>query len=276
MSDTTTSPLTPEQAAERAACTKYAEAPAEKVEATSDPRYFVLTSHLGSCGFTIAEGMASPEVGDVYRLYGTTGFGGGSFHGGDLRGEPCWYKTEAERDTAWAEALKANKQKKKDQWRAAEPLVRARIAALPKVLRERIERQARLAVMPDEDITWWEDHAAYEVFALTMATRIANWGPTEEFRALSHSEQSEAIEGFREGSGNTNGFAVALAPYIRMVWLAETNGSDHPVVDGWIACMYEHAAFSVLVGCHEMGCLPFEEGEYEAMRADLIKNGVPR
>lgn len=276
MSDTYTSPLTPEQAAERAACTKFVDTAVEKVEATDNPRYFVLTGKVGSCGFTIAEGMAPPEIGDIYRLYGTTGFGGGTFHGGDLRGEPCWYKTEAERDTAWAAALKANKQKKKDQWVKAEPLVRQRIAALPKVLRDRIERQARLAVMPDDDITWWEDHAAYEVFALTMATRIANWGPTEEFRALSSSEQSEAIEGFREGSGNTNTFAIALAPSIRMMWGYEDHGSDHPRVDGWIACMYEHAAFSVLVGCHEMGCLPFEEGEYDRIRNDLIENGLPR
>lgn len=276
MSDTITrprSPLTDEQAAERAVDNVYVDIVVERVEAWGkDPLQFTLTGSEGTGNFRIAPGMAPPEVGDVYRLYGTTGFGGGSWYGQDLRGEPCWYDSEAERVGKDAAAKFRHTKRKKEEWAASEETTMARFNALPQVLRERVDRFIAYAETKD-GLTWWEEFGNYEIYALTMATRIANWGPTEAFQALSHEEQGEAIEGLKEGSGNTTGFAKALAPAIRMLWGAETGDFEHPVAEGWLACYYMHAAISPVCGCKPPGCLPPSEQEYDEMRAYIIENG---
>lgn len=93
-------------------------------------------SHFG--GFCLPVDAEAPKPGDQIRLYGK-GFGF-EIWGGDLRGEPCWYKSEAEREAERAAYAAKQEAERQERWAADKDRLLAQYEALDDDLRFRIDR----------------------------------------------------------------------------------------------------------------------------------------
>lgn len=125
------------------------------------------------------------------------------------------------------------------------PEADAKIAAMPKFFRERIERFRK--VMPGFR------HEDYEVFCCEQAILFAEKLQTPEalsaFSQCSPEEQMKIVPGLsKEHSGNTFGQALKLAH----ISLKEPE-----------LLLKMHGACCMLVGCEEYGCYAAYEGRQE-------------
>ncbi len=229
--------LTQEQAEARAQDTKRDRAQKVKeVRAFADD-YDILLE--GGTGFILSKerlgDVAPPEPSDPLTLY-TVGWS--TIRGVDLRGEPLYYRTDAELEADHAKWVAEKNERDKAEFEEQREELDAKFAALPEAFQRRIR--------------WFRDHnpdfrwkfEAYEMTSCVDAVRIFEALQTKEaikeFGAMSFEEQRAAVPGISEAhSGNSFGMAVRLA------W----NYAHHPLL-----VVAEHGAMTPLTGCEEYGC----------------------
>lgn len=185
-----------------------------------------------------------PKAGDTMRSYGR---GWGSpVRGVLINGQVVRYRTADEQRRADREASEKYKADQKAKAEVARPETEGRVAALPDVLRARIEKFRKA----NRDF-WWE-FESYELFTCEQAVVFADAlrdpvtdraGYADRLNALeklSWDEQKKRIPAMAAGhSGNTFGTAMLLAFDLL---------TDAP------RAAREHGALSPLVGCREYGC----------------------
>lgn len=175
-----------------------------------------------------------PQVGSRARLYGK-GFGY-TVRGLDIDGQEVFYKTVEEHEAEQQERLKAAKLKRRNEYETARKDYDRRVAALPDVFRQRIEKYRK------RGNEWRYEFEPYEIFTCEEAVKIAAYCKTAEgvraFHALPFEEQRKAGVS-TDHSGNTFGMACRLA-----MWF----------VDKPENVVKEHGALVALVGCKEYGC----------------------
>lgn len=198
-------------------------------------------------GFKVPKGIAPPQVGDPYRLYGVGRGGLGAPVGGDLRGVACWYKTTAEQDQEHAAMLASIQQKRQDDFNENCEKYQEQYEALPDPLKRRVDRY--VANCPTE---WWVDFGGYELYGLTAAVAIAKLAagsPDPEnaikvFSELSWAEKGELVpESVLADSGNLHSYALRVASTLVM---------DDPQRD--LILEWDHGALTPLTGCDAYGC----------------------
>jgi hypothetical protein len=215
-----------------------------------------ITTSEGS-GFFLSRdalnGAAAPKVGDAITLYTHRGM---MIRGIDLRGEPLFYKTQAELDHEQEEWVANNKTEKKERFEKNRRKLDRQFAALPDVFQRRISWFRAW----NPDFRW--ENEAYEMVCCVDAVKIAEAMRTpkgvERFRKASHKKQRELVPDFDDGhSGNSFGMAVRLA------WLYLTDP---------LLVFAEHGALTPLVGCDDYGCVhPRPADVIEALKADETK-----
>jgi hypothetical protein len=197
----------------------------------------------------------APQAGNVARFFGQ---GIGSTVRGviifdnhaaarkNILGRVVYYRTETQQRADDEARWKADEQRDRDAFEAHRSETDARIAALPRVFRLRLERFQK----NNPDFRW--KFEPYELFCCEQAVIIANalkdgWGSIdnrfEQFKAAETLVEQQALVPNLDGghSGNTFGFAVRLA-----YWYATQPAN----------VVREHGALTPLVGCKEFGCLP--------------------
>jgi len=204
------------------------------------------------------ECTTTPKAGERVLFYGKgVGF---EVRGIVVNGRVYRYQTAAEADAADS-AWRADRLKRLEKELEATRAERdARVAALPKVFRERVERFQR--ARPD----WRRDHEPYELFCCEEAVKIANYARGLTFMNLNvhvdartqekwtldrfykDTELQKAVLGktLEDHSGNTFGAACNLA----QIFL------DRPEF-----VVKQHGALCPLVGCEEYGCWAAVEGK---------------
>lgn len=197
----------------------------------------------GTDGWSLGVGDGpTPRVGDVVEVWGKGP--GYPVRGLAIGGHVHHYRTDGQFIAENALAGHRHSIKMIEEFLEHLPERDAAVAALPDLLRRRIER-----FQNNKPSFRWE-HETYEVYVCQQAAVIAEWAGTteriDEFRALPYDEQIAA--GLDDGhSGNTFGAACQLA-----YWLL-----NHPEV----IAEQSHAAISVLVGCVDAGC--HKKGDFE-------------
>ncbi len=176
-----------------------------------------------------------PRVGDTLRLYGR-GFGY-SIRGMMINGIEVHYQTpegDALRGALWSLEYKVGKAERFNDER---PALMARVAALPRIFRDRLDRFAVANPL------FWQDYGSYELFTCEEAAKIADVLKTDEaivaWKDLPWDEQVKTVPIDDGHSGNTFGCAVALA---RQYIVAPEN------------VPYRHGALVPLVGCEAYAC----------------------
>lgn len=211
--------------------------------------------------FRLPPDMDAPAPGDTFTTYGGFGF---PVIGGDLRGEPCWFKTaaevQAERD-AW---LAEQGEKKRRAYEENKGEIQATYEALDPDLKVRIDRF--VANCPED---WWVEFGGYEMFALDVATKIATAArqsddPQEAVRyysELPYGEQTALVPDAEIGqmSGNQFGYSVSVA-----YWLVAEPSKDRALFLRW-----GHGAMVPLTGCESYGCKPPTEEELHALSVEF-------
>jgi hypothetical protein len=196
------------------------------------------TLHLseGFCfGGIPAKWNGTPKVGAKARFYGK-GFGF-PVRGLDLDGEEVYYKTADEQEAEHLKWVKDKEREDFDRFQRNKPEMDKRVAALPKVFRDRLQKfRANNA-----DFRWkYED---YELFTCEEAVKIAAHCKTAEavdtFSKAPWDEQKAVVSGGH--SGNTFGMAC----YLAKLSLAHPEG-----------VVKLHGALAPLVGSEEYGCVP--------------------
>ena len=181
------------------------------------------------------KGKRPPQVGDIARVYAKWG---STIRGVDLRGEPLFYKTQAELDAEHAEWVADHKERKRKRFKKDRRKLDRQFASLPDVFQRRISWFR--AWNPDFRV----DNESYEMMVCLDAVKIAQACGTEakvrQFLEGSWAKQHELVPDLEEGhSGNSFGAAVNLA----RLYLHDP-----------ILVMAEHGALTPLVGCEEFGC----------------------
>jgi hypothetical protein len=260
--------LTIEQAAERQAMICDGNFMDDTIAKVSeyDPGRFTVSQEGGLTfgAFLVPGGMEPPKVGDTYRLYGTTGLGG-RVVGGDLRGEPCWFQTQAEVDAEHAEWMEQQTAKKVAEYAQNKDDLQAQYEALDPDLKFRIDRFVENC--PED---WWVEFGGYEMFALQMADAIATkakesddpQGAVEFFRALPYGDQHEILADLVDigaSSGNQFGYSCLVAHFLTM-----SPGEDRAGLLRW-----GHGAMVPLVGCEGYGCRQPTDEELAALKAEF-------
>lgn len=183
------------------------------------------------------EGLPAPSVGETMRSYGR-GIGC-TVRGIVVGGRVYRYMTEAEENESHAEQCREREAKLEQEFVANRADTDRRIAALPALFRERLEKFQR-----DGGHDFRRDYEGYELFTCEQAVVIADALHTGEaivaFRAASRDEQKVLVPDLSDGhSGNTFGAACLLArTYVERPEFV-------PKV---------HGALTPLVGCEAYGC----------------------
>ena len=241
--------LTTDQTAERAACTEWQNDTIKTVTPNGDGTWAV-TGESGWTfgGFQVPDGVAPPEVGDPYTLYGSFGR---PIYGGDLRGVPCWFKTEAEREAEHQAHVAAIDARNREAYDAASDRLAVDLVALDPALQRRV---ARFVANCPQD--WWVEFGLYEMAGLHAASAIAAAAKTNRpadpeswltmFRDLGWKDQVELVpEAAGADSGNLFGYACQVASMLCL-----PDGEYRDLVLEW-----GHGAMVMLTGCDAYGCV---------------------
>ena len=159
--------------------------------------------------------------------------------GVDLRGEPLFYKTQAELEADHEKfRIKLEEDRRKRFEKDRKKLDR-QFGSLPEVF------QRRLSWFRASTPGWRAQHEGYEMTCCVDAVKIATVMKTpagvRRFQKMSSKKQHELIPDLDTGhSGNTFGMAVRLA----FLYLSEP-----------LLVIAEHAAISPLLGCDGCGCV---------------------
>lgn len=232
----------------------------------------------GMCFFIPKVAGIVPAAGVTVRYYGR-GLGQ-AVRGVDVGGAEVFYRTEAEQDELHQQQRQADIEKRKATAEAERENTARRVAALPEVMRRRIQKFRD----HNADFDW--EFLPYELMCceqavglaaalLTQYTAEAGLVPSEGLRlplpvaqpivmqfAKAEPEAQRAVfPGLDSGhSGNTFGFMTRLA-----LWL---------LVDPEMA-VQEHGALTPLVGCDDYGCPhpepTFTEGAEETETPDITQ-----
>lgn len=181
-----------------------------------------------------------PKAGETVHLYGK-GLGY-EVRGIVVEGRVYRYKTEEQAKVdheAWCEERRKKAEAKLEATRAERD---AKIAALPKLFRDRIERFQRTT--PD----WRRDHEEYEIFCCEEAVKIVQHVleqhvstsiVLDRFREDAELQKAVLGKSLEQHSGNTFGAACNLASLF-------LNSPENVVK--------QHGALCPLVGCKDYGC----------------------
>jgi hypothetical protein len=203
---------------------------------------YVSVSFEGGAGIALQldNGGAPPKEGDIVRLYGK-GLGysvrGASIEEAGKVVRVLYYRTPEEEEKKRQAWVKAESQRKRDDYFNNIADYRERIGKLPAEFQDRLNRF--------EDYggeEWMVNNLGYELFVCEQAVLIAN-SEVADFKAfydLPWDEQVAAVPGLDGGhSGNTFGASVRLANVYR----------QKPQF-----IPFEHAAIHGLIGCEAAGC----------------------
>lgn len=182
-----------------------------------------------------------PKVGQRVRLFGRgIGF---DVRGIVVDGRVYRYRTEAEADAEHERLREERLHRLEAELEEGRAERDAKVAAMPKLFRDRIERFQR--TKPD----WRRDHEAYEIFCCQEAVKIAVHllaKPAEDpFVAAERFARSEELQKevlgntLQEHSGNTFSAACKLA----LVFVTKPEN-----------VVRQHGALCGMVGCEEYGC----------------------
>lgn len=195
--------------------------------------------HNGSwvLGCERVDGLPMPKRGELLRTYGR-GIGA-PVRGIIIQGRVYRYLTEAEQQAEHEQWCRDEEAKREQQLTESLTATDKRIAALPTVFRERIEKFQR-----DGGHAFRRDYEGYELFCCEQAVVIADALKTPEalaaWRELPWEQQKAQVPQLGDGhSGNTFGCACGLA----RLYLE----SPEYVTKA-------HGALTPLVGCEAYGC----------------------
>lgn len=151
-----------------------------------------------------------------------------------------YYRTPDEQEKRNKSESKRYKQEKREKFEKDRESMDARVAALPFVLRARIE----LFRANCPDFRW--EYESYELFcceeAVKISTALKSVAEVERFSKLSFQDQRAAIPALSgEHSGNTFGCAMQFASFL----LREDRALPY----------LAHGALTPLVGCKDYGCV---------------------
>lgn len=210
-----------------------------------------------STGFVLSKEQLGdvdpPAVGDQLTLY-TRGWSW--IRGVDLRGEPLYYKTDAELEAEQIESVRQREAKMREEFGRNEAELDAKFDSLPPVFQRRVQWFRDHA----ENFRW--EHEAYELSSCIDAVKIAEAMKTpeavREFGGMDWDKQREAVPDLFDGhSGNS--FQVA----VRLAWSYLTEP---------LLVVAEHGALTPLTGCEDYGCAHPREADVvaavEALQTD--------
>lgn len=206
-----------------------------RVDGPRDGWYSVTSSNGWGCGVSAEYGV-EPKVGDAFVTWGTFGR---PIRGQAINRHVLYYRTPAQQDVQQQIEADARKAEKIAEYESKRSDYDRRVAALPPLLRSRIEGfRARGG---DE---WRWDHEPYEMACCEEAGRLVQHFQTADaiaaFAKLDWKEQEAAFPQMDKGhSGNTWGFSVMLAKLVLT--------KPQHVVE-------MHAAICPLVGCADAHC----------------------
>ena len=228
----------------------------EKGEEVDGGAYYIITGQRGwTFGrFFVPDHIDPPQTGDPYRTYGTLGR---PVIGGDLRDQPCWFKTQAEQDAEQAAWAADNDAKKTAWYEKNQERLDAEYAALPEGLRKRIDRFVANCPSP---LGWWVEYGGYEMSALKAALAIYEAATQADdpdaaviaFYEMGWGEQVQRVPVLGElgMAGNQFGYACTVA---RQMLLPDED--ERAKVLEW-----SHGAMVMLTGCEQYGCIAPPEG----------------
>lgn len=183
------------------------------------------------------EFVPKPKQGDTYRMYGK-GIGY-TVRGLFFNGRQVFYRTEKTQGTKNRLELEASERKQRAEFESGKADMDSRVAALPWIFQQRIEKFRR----NNPEFRW--KYESYELFVCEEAVLIADELETpeavQEFSSLPYEEQRERVAFSSGHSGNTFGAACRLA-YLSL--------ADESAVEQM------HGALAPLVGSEEYGCVP--------------------
>ncbi len=191
----------------------------------------------GACLFVTKPTPIQPRAGMVARYYGR-GFGY-TVRGVFVDGHRFYYRTEAEHQEQHRQWIADEDRKKREEFEASREETDRRVAALPTVLRRRLQK------FRDANPNFRWEFEGYELFtceqAVVIATALKDATAVESFSLLPWEGQKAAVPGLDDGhSGNTFGMACRLAYEL----LTEPE-----------LVVREHGALATLVGCEAYGCV---------------------
>ena len=181
-----------------------------------------------------------PAAGTTARMYGK-GFGY-PVRGLYVNGQRVFYRTPEQEKQKHRDWCAEQKREKRAAFEANREEMDRRFAALPEIFQRRIQK------FRDTNPEFRWEYEGYEMFCCEQAVIYARMFPTVEelsaFHKLPWEQQAAKFEGeqreaFEGHSGNTFGFACALARHYI------TNPEN---------VYREHGALTPLVGCQEYGC----------------------
>lgn len=221
----------------------------ESVRESGD--YYELT-HNGAwvIGCPKVDGLPTPQVGETIRTYGR-GIGS-PVRGIVVNGRVYRYQTEAEQQAEHEQWCRDQEAKREQEFNEKHEETDRRIAALPLVFRERLDKFQR-----DGGQKFRRDYEGYELFCCEQAVVIADALKTEAaiaaWRDLPWGVQQTQVPGLSDQhSGNTFGAACALARF-------------YVTKPEFVAKM--HGALVPLVGCDDYGC-KHESSSSSSVRAE--------
>lgn len=177
-----------------------------------------------------------PKLGDEIATYTHRG---SMIRGVDLRGEPLFYKTDAELEIEHQEWVARHNEKQRKEFERNRRKLDRQFASLPDVFQRRISWFRAW----NPDFRWKEE--AYELTSCVDAVKIAAVMKTpkgvERFQKMSYAKQRERVPDLYDGhSGNSFGMACRLA----FLYLTDP-----------LLVIAEHGALTPLVGCEDYGCM---------------------
>lgn len=184
-----------------------------------------------------ADGLPAPRVGETLRSY-RRGIGY-SVRGIVVNGRVYRYMTEAQEQEQHAEESRQRQAEREQELEANLAETDRRIAALPALFQERIQKFQR-----DGGHEFRRDYEGYELFCCEQAVVIADTLHTVDAIRAFHTEPWESqkvlVPDLSDGhSGNTFGAACMLARlYLEQPELV----------------LKQHGALTPLVGCEAYGC----------------------
>lgn len=188
-------------------------------------------------GVDADECAVAPQVGEPIRTYGR-GIGS-TVRGIVIGGRVYRYRTDAEEQAKHEQYCRDMEAKREQEFNEGREGADERIAALPTIFRERIEKFQR-----DGGHEFRRDYEGYELFCCEQAVAIAEALKTVEaldaWRTLPWGAQLTQVPALSDGhSGNTFGAACALA--------------RHYISNPQFVTKM-HGALVPLVGCEAYGC----------------------
>lgn len=213
---------------------QYQETTVDKVE--GGPGNWTLHLSEGFCfGGIPDDWTGTPKVGAKARFYGK-GFGF-PVRGLDLDGQEVYYKTPEEQEEEHRKLVADKEREDFDRFQRNKSATDKRVAALPKVFRDRLDKFRG----NNPDFRW--KYEEYELFTCEEAVKIAVHCKTAEgvdaFHKAPWDEQKAVVS--NDHSGNTFGMAC----YLARLFLAHPEG-----------VVKLHGALAPLVGSEEYGCVP--------------------